>query len=156
MTTIHDRSRQKSKPAFAALHYSPKPASRSTVRSQYARWRQLRGLPMRCDLSSCVFNVEPLLWQGKTLPVILDHTNGNRLDNSPKNLRYLCPNCDAQLATRGGKNRGRVIEASEGTYVLAGANGSQNRVIVVNTAVAVAAGITANVSTNSCARTDDA
>jgi len=55
---------------------------------------------------------------GSKLPMILDHISGNNRDNRPKNLRYLCPNCDSQLSTRGGANRGRVQEAVEGRFVL--------------------------------------
>jgi hypothetical protein len=67
-----------------------------------------------------------LIWEGSPLPLILDHVNGNRLDNSPHNLRYLCPNCDSQLATRGGRNRGRVHVAGEGTYVLLDRDGRKH------------------------------
>jgi hypothetical protein len=104
--------------ADQVLRYSPQPASRSTVRRHYAAWREERGIPPRCDLEGCVFNLAPLTWSGKPLPLILDHANGNNRDNNPNNLRYLCPNCDSQLDTRGGANRGRVLEASDGKYVL--------------------------------------
>jgi hypothetical protein len=69
-------------------------------------------------MEDCPFYTQPLKWREKDLPLILDHINGNNLDNSPKNLRYLCSNCDSQLSTRGGRNRGRVAEARDGTYVL--------------------------------------
>ena len=65
------------------------------------------------------------------MPVILDHINGNRRDNSPKNLRYLCPNCDAQLLTRGGLNRGRVLAAEEGKYVLVDRDGKRHFHLIV-------------------------
>jgi hypothetical protein len=48
--------------------------------------------------------------------MILDHKNGNRNDNRAENLRYLCPNCDAQLPTRGGRNRGRIVNESDGGF----------------------------------------
>ena len=48
--------------------------------------------------------------------MILDHANGNSNDNRAENLRYLCPNCDAQLPTRGGRNKGRIINESEGGF----------------------------------------
>ena len=108
------------------LRYSPKPAARATVRRQYARWRLQHGLPVRCDIPDCVFHTQPLLWAGKQLPLILDHINGNNLDNSPDNLRLLCPNCDSQLPTRGGTNRGRVLEAAEGKFVLMSRDGKRH------------------------------
>jgi hypothetical protein len=61
----------------------------------------------------CAFHVRPLEWNGKPLRPILDHVNGNPRDNRPDNLRLLCPNCDSQLSTRGGKNRGRVTPIAD-------------------------------------------
>ena len=77
-------------------------------------------------MEKCAFHTQELLWGEKRLSVILDHVNGNNLDNSPKNLRYLCPNCDSQLPTRGGANRGRVLEAAEGRYVLLSREGKRH------------------------------
>lgn len=48
--------------------------------------------------------------------MILDHENGNSNDNRAENLRYLCPNCDAQLPTRGGRNKGRITNESAGGF----------------------------------------
>ena len=92
----------------------------------YARWRAQKGIPTRCDVQRCDFYAEPLVWLGKTLPLILDHVSGNNLDNSPKNLRYVCPNCDSQLSTRGGANRGRIQEAEEGRFVLMSRDGKRH------------------------------
>ena len=89
-------------------------------------WRERQGIQPRCDMGDCQFHAQPLRWLGQVLPLILDHVNGNNLDNSPKNLRYLCPNCDSQLSTRGGRNRGRVLEASEGKYVLVSRDGKHH------------------------------
>jgi hypothetical protein len=58
--------------------------------------------------------VAELEWNGQALPLILDHINGVSRDNNPDNLRYLCPNCDSQLDTRGGRNKGRVEMSSGG------------------------------------------
>jgi hypothetical protein len=52
---------------------------------------------MRCE------NTE---WQGVPIPLELDHIDGNAGDNSPKNLRLLCPNCHAQTPTHKAKNKG--------------------------------------------------
>ena len=98
--------------------------SQATVRRYYLQWRQEKELPLRCDNPECLFYTSELWWNGKRLPPILDHQNGNRFDNTPANLRFLCPNCDAQLATRGGANRGRVVELVEGGYTLRNPDGS--------------------------------
>jgi hypothetical protein len=55
-----------------------------------------------------------LVWNYKKLPLTLDHKNGVNSDDRPANLRFLCPNCDAQLPTRGGANRGRVQKSPGG------------------------------------------
>jgi len=54
------------------------------------------------------------MWNGEPLRLILDHENGVNSDNRPENLRLLCPNCDSQLLTRGGRNKDRVEKASGG------------------------------------------
>lgn len=121
------RSRkQRTLDSASVLRYSPKPASRSTVRRHYAAWREANEIQPRCDIETCVYFSSPLLWGGKKLPLILDHINGNNKDNSPSNLRYICPNCDSQLSTRGGSNRGRVLEAGEGKYVLLARDGTRH------------------------------
>lgn len=74
-------------------------------------------MPRRCDNNECSFHTEPPVWNGKPLPLILDHRNGNNSDNRPQNLRWLCPNCDSQLETRGGLNKGRV-EKHEGGFAI--------------------------------------
>jgi len=100
------------------LKYSNARVSRATVRRAYRAFRAAAGLPDRCDNPRCHFHSNPLLWNGVALPLILDHENGNSYDNRPKNLRYLCPNCDSQLDTRGGLNRGRVADRSSGGFAL--------------------------------------
>ena len=52
----------------------------------------------KCDI--CGNNGE---WNGKPLPLILDHMNGVNNDNRLENLRFVCSNCDSQLPTY--KNR---------------------------------------------------
>src|SRR5688572_28073820 len=90
------------------LCFNSKPKGRSTVRRYYLRWRETHGLPVRCDIPSCRFYTDPLVWNGRLLKPILDHKSGNANDNTPQNLRLLCPNCDSQNETRGGGNVGRI------------------------------------------------
>ena len=113
------------------LRYRPTPVSRATVRRHYFLWRRERGIPWRCDMEDCAFHTQPLKWRGSKLPLILDHASGNNLDNSPQNLRYLCPNCDSQLSTRGGRNRGRVAEARDGSYILMDRDGRRHYHLLV-------------------------
>ena len=40
------------------------------------------------------------------VPLDVDHINGNYADNSPTNVRLLCPNCHALTPTYKGMNRG--------------------------------------------------
>jgi len=46
------------------------------------------------------------VWVGEEIPLIIDHINGNPEDHRMENFRLICPNCDAQLPTYKGRNRG--------------------------------------------------
>ena len=118
------RNEQEQELAHDVLIITRKKPSQKTVRRHYVKWREEKSLPPRCDNPKCQFHTAELLWNGESLPLILDHINGNRCDNSAANLRLLCPNCDAQLPTRGGANRGRVVETHDGGYVLKNRDGS--------------------------------
>ena len=47
-------------------------------------------------------------WNGRPIPLELDHVNGRRTDNRLDNLRILCPNCHAQTDTYRGRNIGSL------------------------------------------------
>ena len=53
------------------------------------------------------------LWNGKKLTLTIDHINGNNLDNSPNNVRFLCPNCHSQTENFGVLNRKDLIVPKE-------------------------------------------
>lgn len=48
--------------------------------------------------------IEPV-WNGKPMPLILDHINGINNDNRLENLRFVCSNCDSQLDTYKSRNK---------------------------------------------------
>lgn len=47
--------------------------------------------------------IEPF-WNGKPMPLVLDHVNGINNDNRLENLRFVCSNCDTQLETYKSRN----------------------------------------------------
>lgn len=54
------------------------------------------GRPYRC--AECG---GPPVWNGKPLTLHVEHKNANRLDNTPENLLFLCPNCHTQTPSYG-------------------------------------------------------
>jgi len=120
-------------PSMNVLRFAVPGASRGTVARHYAAWRNREGIERRCDNTPCTFHTASLEWNGAPLPLILDHVNGARHDNRPNNLRYLCPNCDAQLETRGGRNRGRVQNLTATGYIVVSKSGRRDALIVPDT-----------------------
>lgn len=49
------------------------------------------GRPYECEIC----HLGPL-WQNKEMRIHVDHKNGETNDNTPENLRFLCPNCHSQ------------------------------------------------------------
>jgi hypothetical protein len=45
-------------------------------------------------------------WQGKPVPLVCDHINGNSSDWSIRNVQMICCNCDAQTPFYKAKNKG--------------------------------------------------
>ena len=71
-------------------------ASQATLRDWYKKGNYVSYICSICGQ-------EPI-WQGKQLTLILDHKNGINNDDRLENLRWVCPNCNAQLDTTNGKN----------------------------------------------------
>lgn len=44
-------------------------------------------------------------WRGKAIRLHVDHIDGDRLNNTRGNLRFLCPNCHSQTDTFGARKR---------------------------------------------------
>jgi predicted nucleic acid-binding Zn ribbon protein len=61
----------------------------------------LRTRPNQCDICK---NTD---WQGQPIPLVMDHIDGDSTNWDIKNLRLICPNCDAQTDTYKGRNRGK-------------------------------------------------
>lgn len=112
------------------LRYQKGRRSQKTVRRHYIKWRSQQNppIPLRCDEPSCIYHHEPLVWNGKELKLILDHKNGVHGDNRPKNLQFLCPNCNSQQPTHGGGNKGKV-EQSDGGYAKIRTDGKKDYVL---------------------------
>lgn len=56
-------------------------------------------IPYKCSICN-----QDEHWQGKIMPMILDHINGIHNDNRLENLRFLCSNCDSIQDTYKSKN----------------------------------------------------
>jgi hypothetical protein len=72
-----------------------------TTRTHYIRRYLKDAQGSRCAICGC-----PDEWQGAPLAFVLDHIDGNASDHRRENLRLVCPNCDSQLPTFKGRNRG--------------------------------------------------
>jgi hypothetical protein len=57
--------------------------------------------PRNCELCG-----QGEVWRGMRMSLILDHINGTPDDNRLENLRIVCPNCAATLATHCGRKNG--------------------------------------------------
>jgi predicted RNA-binding Zn-ribbon protein involved in translation (DUF1610 family) len=60
------------------------------------------GTPYKCATCGCDGT-----WQGLPLTLEVDHIDGDYLNNTLENLRFLCPNCHRQTDNFAGRSRGR-------------------------------------------------
>ena len=58
------------------------------------------------QMNSCAICGNENRWNGKEINFILDHVDGDSLNNKRENLRLICPNCDSQLDTYKSRNKG--------------------------------------------------
>jgi hypothetical protein len=50
-------------------------------------------------------------WMNNPIPLQVDHKNGDVTNNTPENLRLICPNCHSQTPHYAGGNRGNGRKA---------------------------------------------
>lgn len=74
-------------------------ANQSTLRKWYLKGNYS---PYICSICG-----QQPFWNGKEMTLILDHINGENHDDRLENLRWVCPNCNQQLPTTGGRNQKR-------------------------------------------------
>lgn len=106
--------------------------SQSKAKRHYLAWRKKQNpqIPERCDNPECIFYAKALIWNDKPLKLILDHFEGNNSDNRPHKLRLLCPNCNSQLETNGGGNKGK-IEKSKGGFAKIRPDGKKDYILPI-------------------------
>lgn len=56
------------------------------------------------DGNLCSICGQESMWNDKPLQLQIDHKDGDRENNNPKNLRLICPNCHTQTETYSGRN----------------------------------------------------
>jgi len=79
---------------------------RLTDRHTAPRNKYVRNYLLDRQDQTCALCKREFKWEGKLLPSTLDHIDGNAFNNHETNLRLVCPNCNAQLPTTKGANRG--------------------------------------------------
>jgi hypothetical protein len=72
-----------------------------TSRTHWMRVYVLNDQSGLCDICGC-----SQIHNDRELVFILDHISGDATDHSRPNLRMICPNCDSQLDTYKGRNKG--------------------------------------------------
>jgi len=73
---------------------------RSTIKARILKDKLIEYVCFKCGQDDA--------WNGEKLILILDHANGVNNDNRLKNLRFVCPNCNAQLDTHCKGSKGLI------------------------------------------------
>lgn len=87
----------------------------SAYSRNHLKRRLIEGKILRQECYSC--GQRPM-WKGNPLSLVLDHINGDPIDNRLENLRLLCPNCNSQTPTFCGKNVGNSSRVEHQTLTL--------------------------------------
>ncbi|CAM5234122.1 HNH endonuclease signature motif containing protein [Streptomyces hirsutus] len=61
------------------------------------------GVPEQCTLCGT-----GSVWRGHSLPLEVDHVDGDWRNNRIENLRFLCPNCHSTTDNYRGRGKGRA------------------------------------------------
>lgn len=112
------------------LTYSLIKRPNKTVKRYYLNRRKRENIPERCDSEKCIFHNKTLIWNGRILELILDHIDGNNRNNTTKNLQLLCPNCNSQQPTQGGKNKNRIQNQNQIGYEINYRDGRRDAVVL--------------------------
>lgn len=87
--------------------------SKSTMcKGEVDRKRVRRYLEMRFGHRCSLCGIEK--WNGKDITFNVDHIDGNPFNRRIVNFRLVCPNCDSQLPTYKGRNKGRGRKLGSG------------------------------------------
>lgn len=68
------------------------------------RWAKKFLIDEHSHICSICNNTE---WLNKPIPLVIDHIDGNALNNNLSNIRLVCGNCNMQLPTFAGRNYGK-------------------------------------------------
>ncbi|WP_427922195.1 HNH endonuclease [Streptomyces sp. cg40] len=96
------RHNQRRRTAEEILVADPSVHMKRTPGSRLKRAMRELGVEERCALCG----IEPI-WLGKSLPLEVDHLDGDWRNNRIENLRMLCPNCHSTTDSYRGRGKGR-------------------------------------------------
>jgi len=69
------------------------------------RQNTIREYLIKRQMGVCEICKMPPVWNSKGIIFIVDHIDGNYENNSPDNIRAICPNCSSQTDTFGSKHK---------------------------------------------------